>query len=252
MAGSSCTAWPRAPVSFVATLPRSLNLAVASIAPPATRNLTVMIRGRYATLRFADASIDTEPLFGWLGPRSDSNEYAAHEDRPCRREDIARILHNPSGTTLIVETEGRPVGAVWTFPSGPLNTGNVEVSAVIGEPAMRRSPLAGEALLIAIDFLFMRKNVHKISARIIERNAPMLATLEAHRLGRREGILRAYSLRGGALADGICWGILRTEYVNHRRLADIQRILVHGSTPDRPVNPSRLASATHTLAAQRG
>lgn len=252
MAGSSFTAWPRTSVLFVATLPRSPVLSGAPSAPPTARNLTVMLRGRYATLRFPDASVDTEPLFTWLGPRSDSNEYAAHQDRPGRREDIARILDIPGGTTLMVEAEGRPVGAVWAFPSGPLNTRNVELSVVIGEPRLRRSPLAGEALLIAIDFLFMRKNVHKISARIIERNSPMLATLEAHRLGRREGTLRAYSLRGGAMDDGICWGILRAEYVDHRRFADIQRILGRGSASALRVGEHMLVSTTYLPEAQRG
>ncbi|MCY1716444.1 GNAT family protein [Microbacterium sp. SL62] len=204
------------------------------------------------TLRFPDPSVDTEPFFQWLGPRSDSNEYAAHQDRPCRREDIARVLDNPTGTTFIVEAGGKPVGAVWAFPSGPLNTRNVELSAVIGEPGLRRSPLAGEALLMAIDFLFMRKNLHKISARIIERNSPMLAILDSHQLGRREGTLRAYSLSGGALAEGICWGILRTEYVAHPRFADIQRILGRSVMPDRQVSASWIASATHLLEARRG
>lgn len=174
---------------------------------------------RFVRLRHADPVDDLEDVYRWIGPRSDTRRFAVNGEAAVSRDVARQIIDNPTGHTLVAADDNDvPFGLVWLGAYGPPSSRTFEIECLVGEPTHRRSIAAGAMVARALAFAFQDLGTRKLLATVPTHNTHAIGLLTAHRLGRRECVLRDYYFIDGAYIDAWVWGILDSEYAEMRRM----------------------------------
>ncbi|MCY1716446.1 GNAT family N-acetyltransferase [Microbacterium sp. SL62] len=174
---------------------------------------------RFMRLRHADPVDDVEVVYRWIGPRSDTRQFAMNGETAVSRDVVRQIVDNPTGHTLVAfDGDDVPFGLVWLGAYGPPSSRTFEIECLVGEPAHRQSVAAGAMVARALEFAFQDLGARKLLATVPAHNAHAIDLLTAHRLGRRECLLRDYYFIDGSYIDAWVWGVLDSEYAEKRKM----------------------------------
>lgn len=174
---------------------------------------------RFARLRHADPVDDVEDVYRWIGPWSDTRRFAINGEAAMSRDLVRQIIENPSGHTLIaVDGDDVPFGLVWLGAYGPPSSRTFEIECLVGELSHRRSVGAGAMVARALELAFQDLGARKLMVTVPTHNTHAIGLLTAHRLGRRECVLRDFYFIDGAYIDAWAWGILDSEYAEMRKM----------------------------------
>ncbi|MEO3749166.1 GNAT family protein [Streptomyces sp. B6B3] len=105
--------------------------------------------------------------------------------------------------------DGKLVGGV-LFRTMDVPQGRAEAGCWLEPSAVGRG-LVTRAARVIIDWAIEQRGVHRVEWQVSSANAPSIAV--ARRLGMtRDGVLRAYSVRGGRRQDIEVWSVLAPEW----------------------------------------
>ncbi|MDD3930842.1 MAG: GNAT family protein, partial [Eubacteriales bacterium] len=105
-----------------------------------------------------------------------------------------------------VRIQGRLIGLVNLDGLDWVNS-HVEAGIALTDPDVRGQGLASETLSLLIQYCFEELGLHRIWARIIDRNIPSIRLFQS--LGfREEGRMRQHVLRNGEYRDMLIMGLL--------------------------------------------
>lgn len=113
---------------------------------------------------------------------------------------------------LVVELDGRPVGAVQYFPShyGPNRGSQALMLGISIEPESRGQGVGSRAQRLVADYLFRETLTHRVEASTDVENRAEQRALEKAGF-TREGVIRGAQWRSGAWHDLVLYGRLRTD-----------------------------------------
>lgn len=119
-----------------------------------------------------------------------------------------------SGRDLALEYQGEFVGCLtWQYGSG-VREGSAELSYWVGRNYWGRG-IASAGLRLAMPFLFVHKNLHRLYAEVASNNVASCRVLEGCGF-HQEGVLRDALLISGERCHCLIYGKLRREYAEEK------------------------------------
>lgn len=119
---------------------------------------------------------------------------------------------------FIIEKLGNPIKKIGVIDYSPIDIFGLDTYRIglnIYDLDERGKGYAKEALKLAVDFLFMTKNVERIEAETDIENIPAQKALEVQGF-KREGILRKRRFNNGHHRDQYIYSILREDWLENR------------------------------------
>jgi RimJ/RimL family protein N-acetyltransferase len=175
---------------------------------------SVFLAGRKIDLCVLDADGDLSAYASWVNDQ-ETTRFMGAGKVPTTARQLREYIERyaASGEVLLgvfAKDSGAHVGNVTLHLFDKQNR-SAEAGIMIGEASARGKGYALEALQLLCRHAFMRLNLNKVTAGVIDGNAASLRLFEKAGF-KREGLLREHFYLDGAYKDCVRFGLLKSDF----------------------------------------
>lgn len=178
---------------------------------------TFFLKGKGIYLAPFTGQEDLDVYAGWLND-SETTLFMGSGRFPATRESLKGYIERSTGNSagmllgIFLIKEGMHIGNI-TLQQIDWRNRSAEIGILIGDKGSRAKGYGKEAIRLITHHAFMRLNLRKLYAGVIEGNTPSLKAFE--KIGFKvEGVLREHFYLDGKYIDCFRMGLLRPEFIS--------------------------------------